>query len=424
MQEEQKRLTMSRAFSSHGATWQYEEHGTWQTLPPEANEQMLQAYLAYLAEPTSDKRVVTITSARVSREVNFERMEQTRYDTGMVRRIRIELGVPGQWTSSPVSLLQQSDQLSSFLVQVSERGIYAKVRDILRFTGHRQPSISPCSYMWNAEIESVYRVEHLGLWQGYKLRREALRKEHALHKVSVTPTALDLEASNQVMTRNQGEFDCGEALAADVDEKILLHGTSWTNAQSIILNGFDHRTSRRGMYGEGVYFASASCKSHQYTCQMHSQGCACAHERTLIISRVMLGDACHAKETLRQERRPPVRDSSLGVTYDSVVVYPGPIRGHHNQIQVHQEFVIFDRDQAFPCYVVRYVVWIKCLKGDFRSHVALCQCKLCRRKRCNAQWDTLLQCCFNGVQRQDIMSQRAEPGSRYGRMVMGLKENP
>eukprot|EP00438_Fugacium_kawagutii_P003639 Skav224209 [mRNA] locus=scaffold939:960748:961074:- [translate_table: standard] len=107
------------------------------------------------------------------------------------------------------------------------------------------------------------------------------------------------------------------------------------------------------MYGAGVYFACAACKSHQYTCDQHTPGCQC--ERTLIIARVALGDAYVATETRKKERRPPVRSTATG-TYDSIVVKPGMIQGHPNSNQVHQEFVTFDREQAYPCYVVQYTV--------------------------------------------------------------------
>lgn len=76
----------------------------------------------------------------------------------------------------------------------------------------------------------------------------------------------------------------------------------------------------------------------------------------MIIARVTLGDAYAAEKTRRKERRPPVRDSALGLLYDSVVVNPGPIDGHHNETQTHQEFVICDGKQAYPCYVVQYVL--------------------------------------------------------------------
>ena len=176
------------------------------------------------------------------------------------------------------------------------------------------------------------------------------------YNYSITPVALDADAfeASKVMTNNQVFFDCGEDLCLDVDEKILLHGTSWNNAASIVGNGFDHRTSRRGMYGDGVYFASAACKCHQYTCEDHNSCCSCSHQRTLIIARVVLGDAYRAKETRFHERRPPVKHSILGATYDSIVVNPGLVKGHHQLKQIHQEFVIFDREQAYPCYVVQY----------------------------------------------------------------------
>eukprot|EP00438_Fugacium_kawagutii_P003640 Skav224210 [mRNA] locus=scaffold939:965398:965733:- [translate_table: standard] len=110
------------------------------------------------------------------------------------------------------------------------------------------------------------------------------------------------------------------------------------------------------MYGAGVYFACAACKSHQYTCKHNARDPE--GERTLIIARVALGDAYVAAET-RMDRRPPVRSDASGSaagTYDSIVVKPGIIQGHHSSCQIHQEFVIFDREQAYPCYVVRYTV--------------------------------------------------------------------
>ena len=43
----------------------------------------------------------------------------------------------------------------------------------------------------------------------------------------------------------QQTFDCGELLALDVNEKILLHGTAWDNANSIVREAFDHRTCEK-----------------------------------------------------------------------------------------------------------------------------------------------------------------------------------
>ena len=75
----------------------------------------------------------------------------------------------------------------------------------------------------------------------------------------------------------------------------------------------------------------------------------------MIFARVALGDAYTATETRKVERRPPIRSESSG-TYDSIVVKPGWVQGHHHQYQFHQEYVIFDREQAYPCYVVQYTI--------------------------------------------------------------------
>ncbi|CAK9059818.1 unnamed protein product [Durusdinium trenchii] len=346
---EQRRI--SSMASSCGACWQYEENGCWHAVPPEANDQMHQAYLAYLRDPSSGNRCRTINSAGVAREVDFELMQQKRGDTNKVRQIRILPDVPKQWVSTPACLLQQTDELRQFYVEETDPRIYSQVQEILQSAGHKPG----CSWIWTSTIKSVHRIENLRLWQAYKLRREALRKGLASHNVNVTPADLDLDVCGAgVLTKNQSVFDCGEPLALDVDEKILLHGTSWDNANSIVLNGFDHRTCYRCMYGEGVYFASAACKSHQYTCNCRTAGCGCKRERTLILARVALGDKYYSQETRYHQRRPPVRDGTSGATYDSIVVNPGPIKGHHNAAQLHQEFVICQMEQAYPSYVIQY----------------------------------------------------------------------
>ena len=80
-----------------------------------------------------------------------------------------------------------------------------------------------------------------------------------------------------------------------------------------------------------------------------------------------LGDAALATETRYHERRPPVRSNSSG-THDSIVVHPGLITGHHSQNQVHQEYVIFDREQAYPSYVVQYALKKRlCIKDMFAN---------------------------------------------------------
>ena len=79
----------------------------------------------------------------------------------------------------------------------------------------------------------------------------------------------------------------------------------------------------------------------------------CTHERTVIIAGVALGDPFYTLRNLRNEGRPPERESGHGV-YDSVIANRGRMIGHHNDWQEHAEFIVSNFDQAYPSFVVQY----------------------------------------------------------------------
>ncbi|CAE7701712.1 Tnks [Symbiodinium sp. CCMP2456] len=354
-EEQLLKLQTQKSSASLGASWQYELDGSWYAFPPEGNQQMNQAYVAFTSGEQAHHGA-TIVVGSVGRIIDFARMTQQNAVTKKVRNIRICTGVPAQWASPASALLTQNDSLASFYVEVEDPQIFQQVSQILQDSGHTWDVSSPCSCIKTATVKSIHRIENFRLWHRYQARLQAMREDHAKCKVRVPGAALDLDGRSKVMSESQGVLDCGEPLASDVDEKILLHGTSYTNADAIVTEGFDHRTCHRGLYGDGVYFAGAWCKIHQYTCSLHSgKACRCKQERTLIIARVALGDPYYAPATLKGNRRPPNRALSTG-THGSVVVNPGQIHGHHNSHQAHQEFVIFDREQAYPCFVVQYVL--------------------------------------------------------------------
>eukprot|EP00930_Biecheleria_cincta_P090529 TRINITY_DN79923_c0_g1_i1.p1 TRINITY_DN79923_c0_g1~~TRINITY_DN79923_c0_g1_i1.p1 ORF type:complete len:181 (-),score=21.19 TRINITY_DN79923_c0_g1_i1:302-844(-) len=140
------------------------------------------------------------------------------------------------------------------------------------------------------------------------------------------------------------------------NQKWLLHGTSYENAHEIVTTGFDSRICRSGMYGKGTYFASQSCKIHQYTCKIHPQkACECKHERTMIVARVALGDPFYASSADATLRRPPARQKEWR-RHDSIIANVGTMKGHKRGFQDHQEFVIFNGAQAYPSFVVQYDV--------------------------------------------------------------------
>ena len=348
-------LQKPRHSASHGVCWQYEMDGHWHPFSSEGNDQTHQAYLVYISG-AQNGRTAVIFAGGVKRVVDFHLMTQMHTGTKRLRRIRIVAGVPQQWVSDPAALLTQRDDLASLYKQVSDANLFNRVALILRSTGHAWDTSVPCSLLSRATVQSVYQIENFALWHRYKAKLAALREGRARLNISLKPIALDLDGREGAMSRSQSCFDCGEPLAGDVNEKILLHGTSWKDANSIVMHGFDNRTCEGGMYGDGVYFAGAACKSHQYTCSSHKgRPCACKSERTLIIARVALGDAYRACGTRKGFRRAPNHDHADSV-HDSVVVNPGHIHGHHNPHQVHQEFVVFEKEQAYPAFVVQYLV--------------------------------------------------------------------
>jgi hypothetical protein len=106
-------------------------------------------------------------------------------------------------------------------------------------------------------------------------------------------------------------------------------------------HGFDERMANMGgLYGAGTYFAENSCKSNQYASATTRRG-----ERTLLYSRVLMGDAFQTSTQYR-ERRPPVKPGGTGGTCDSVLGAGGT--------QFHREFIVYDRNQIYPEYIVYY----------------------------------------------------------------------
>merc|ERR1711879_931300 len=108
---------------------------------------------------------------------------------------------------------------------------------------------------------------------------------------------------------------------------------------SIAVSGFEPWASKHAMYGQGTYFASQACKSHQYTCPANClRACSCPGRRTIIISRVALGDPFFAKRVDKKMTHPP-RCGQAARFYGSVVANPGEMQGHQRGRQDHQEFV-------------------------------------------------------------------------------------
>lgn len=218
---------------------------------------------------------------------------------------------------------------------------------------HRQPTSfvrkglerfmhdSNCCSGSKAQIARIERIENELLWRKYQTTRDILHEELAAHGSSLRRLA-----SN---TRWQPDIPSTAELNAYVNEFYLFHGTSSKRADIIVQYGFDERVSRLdGLYGAGNYFANAACKSHQY-----SRSVKDSQYLVMLVCRVTMGSPYCTKERHPNMRRPPDNLATPGRPFDSIFAEGGVANGGD---QIHNEFVVFDRNQIYPEFVIHYTV--------------------------------------------------------------------
>ena len=123
------------------------------------------------------------------------------------------------------------------------------------------------------------------------------------------------------------------------NEKQLFHGTSKHSVGAICKQNFDWRVPiKNGKdYGRGIYFAKNASDSKYYAKPSEH------HHRYMFLARVLVGTYTAGA---RSYCRPPPKyyvdpESDL---YDSCV----------NNVKNPTVFVIFDNDQCYPEYIIKY----------------------------------------------------------------------
>ncbi|CAC5401238.1 PARP7S [Mytilus coruscus] len=125
----------------------------------------------------------------------------------------------------------------------------------------------------------------------------------------------------------------------NINERDLFHGTdSLDTCRGICTNNFDFRTSGRNatVYGEGSYFAVRAKMSHSYT-----KADLPTDIRFMFRAKVLVGLFTTGNPSLR---RPPEIPGQVHKLYDSCV----------DKDQDPQIFVVFDRNQCYPEYLIMY----------------------------------------------------------------------
>ena len=174
-----------------------------------------------------------------------------------------------------------------------------------------------------ATVTRVLRIENTVLWKNFNFRKGSM---------------LQLSRSSRPQ---RVVVPCHETVDADANELFLFHGTDPDTAALIAEHGFDERVAEiGGLYGGGCYFAESSCKSQQYSTANR------AGEFTMLYCRVLLGDPHLTNTQLKNQRRAPEKPGHPGRIYDSVVASGGS--------QVHREFIVYDRHQIYPEFLIYY----------------------------------------------------------------------
>ncbi|XP_046551754.1 uncharacterized protein LOC124261477 [Haliotis rubra] len=150
------------------------------------------------------------------------------------------------------------------------------------------------------QVQRLYRLQNALLWHNFLSMRKTLQMSHSTESI---------------------------------DQRQLFHGTDTLDVvNNICINNFDFRVSGKNatVYGKGAYFARDAKYSHNYT-----KG----RNKYMFLARVLVG-----KYTLGDSSytRPPPRKGH--VLYDSCV----------NDINNPSIFIIFERNQCYPEYLVEY----------------------------------------------------------------------
>ncbi|KAK2499566.1 hypothetical protein MC885_005836 [Smutsia gigantea] len=157
-------------------------------------------------------------------------------------------------------------------------------------------------------VQKIERVQNLALWEVYQWQKGQMQK------------------------RNGGKV---------VDERQLFHGTSASFVDAICQQNFDWRVCglHGTSYGKGSYFARDAAYSHHYS----KSNTKCY---TMFLARVLVGEFIRGNASFV---RPPVREGQGSTLYDSCV----------NSMSDPSIFVIFEKHQVYPEYVIHYATSAK-----------------------------------------------------------------
>ena len=128
-----------------------------------------------------------------------------------------------------------------------------------------------------------------------------------------------------------------------MNENLLFHGTDHQNVDSICEQNIDWRAldeGRAGAFGQGAYFTAEADLSNPY-CKQDSESV-----RYMFLVEVLVGSFARGELSMK---RPPLKSDSAALKkelYDSCV----------DNVDRPSIFVLFDSDQYYPTFLIRYKI--------------------------------------------------------------------
>ena len=153
-----------------------------------------------------------------------------------------------------------------------------------------------------------------------------------------SPKVTRIEKVTNLVLEKKFEEAKSVAFGDHIDAK--FHGTDDNGVRGITKDGFrmpdpNPPPAKRGMYGQGIYFATDSSKSAQ---RIYTKG-----SQKLLLCQVILGKSKTVKQADYTLNKHKLRSHG----YDSVYAPRGTA-------VKNDEFVIFDPDQALPQYIIHF----------------------------------------------------------------------
>jgi hypothetical protein len=188
------------------------------------------------------------------------------------------------------------------------------------------------------EVVNVLHNENRSLWENYSHARAKILAQCVTSSVTslgVKTSMADCEALGHLDKR--------------ANEFLLFHGTRPTSADKICSGDFkiDLAGSRAGtLYGNGVYFAERSSKGDEYAGDDEEgvyQGLY-----AMLLCRVTCGNMLYCDDVRPNTTWLTEQCTSDGASYHSVLGDREKARG------TYREFIIYDKDQAYPEFVIIY----------------------------------------------------------------------